>query len=109
MLSAAYAVARWVEYVSGALALIALATIAWRLLKGPDKRVLGPVSMLVATGVICAGTFVFLDTGVEQVRLDSVSSWDLRRIIAVCARMPLSMTSRRTCRLPCGCSRQERR
>jgi hypothetical protein len=77
MLSAAYAVARWVEYVSGALALIALATIAWRLLKGPDKRVLGPVFMLVATGVICAGAFVFLGTGVEQVRLDSVKQLGL--------------------------------
>jgi len=77
MLSAAYTVARWVEYVTGALALIALATIAWRLLKRPHKRVLGPVSMLVATGAICAGTFVFLGTGAEQVRLDNIKQLGL--------------------------------
>jgi|GEM_PF-3315484 len=77
MLSAVYTVARWVEYVSGALALIALATIAWRLLKGPDKRVLGPVTGLVVAGAMCAGMFVFLGTGVEQVRLDSIKQLGL--------------------------------
>lgn len=77
MLSAAYAVARWVEYVSGALALIALVTITWRLLKGPYKPVLGPVCMLVAAGAICAGTFVFLGTAVQQVRLDSIKQLGL--------------------------------
>src|SRR5512142_3072505 len=77
MLSAAYAVARWVEYVSGALALIALVTITWRLLRGPHKRVLGPVCMLVAAGAICAGTFVFLGTAVRQVRLDSIKQLGL--------------------------------
>jgi hypothetical protein len=77
VLSAAYAIARWVEYLSGALALIALATITWRLLKGPHKRVLGPVSMLVAAGAICAGTFVFLGTAVEQVRLDNIKQLGL--------------------------------
>src|SRR2546430_1859355 len=50
MLSAAYAVARWVEYVSGALALAALATITWRLLRGQHKRILGAVSTLVVAG-----------------------------------------------------------
>src|SRR5262245_65752969 len=72
MLSAAYAVARWVEYLTGALALIALAAIAWGLFKRPGKRVFGPVCTLVVAGAICAGMFVFLGTGVEQVRLDSI-------------------------------------
>jgi hypothetical protein len=77
MLSAAYAVARWVEYVTGALALIALAAIAWRLLTGPGKRVFGPVCALVVAGAICAGMFVFLGTRVEQVRLDSIKQLGL--------------------------------
>ena len=77
MLSAAYTVARWVEYASGALAVIALATIAWRLFSRAHKRVLGPVSMLVAAGVICAGSFVFLGTAVEQVRLGSIKQLGL--------------------------------
>ena len=77
MLSAAYTLARWAEYASGALALIAVAAIAWRLLSGPDKRILGPVSLLVAAGVICAGTFVFLGTSVAQVRLDSIKQLGL--------------------------------
>lgn len=77
MLSAAYTVARWVEYASGALAVIAVATITWRLLRRADKRVLGPVSMLVAAGVICAGTLVFLGTAVEQVRLDGIKQLGL--------------------------------
>ena len=77
MLSAAYAVARWVEYVTGALALIALAAIAWRLLTGPGKRVFAPVCALVVAGAICAGMFVFLGTRVEQVRLDSIKQLGL--------------------------------
>lgn len=77
MLSAAYTVARWAEYVSGALALIAAAALTWRLLRGRDKRILGPVSMLVAASVICAGTFAFLGTSVEQVRLGSIKQLGL--------------------------------
>ena len=77
MLSAAYAVARWVEYVSGALALIALAAITWRLLKGRHKRILGPITGVVVAGAICAGMFVFLGTAVQQVRLDSIKQLGL--------------------------------
>jgi hypothetical protein len=77
MLSAAYTAARWVEYVSGALALVALATITWRLLRGPHKRILGAVSMLVVAGAMCAATFAFLGTRVEQVRLDSIKQLGL--------------------------------
>ncbi|HEV8274312.1 MAG TPA: hypothetical protein VGQ26_01245 [Streptosporangiaceae bacterium] len=77
MLSAAYAVARWVEYVSGALALVALATITWRLLRRPHKRILGAVSTLVVAGAMCAATFAFLGTRVEQVRLDSIKQLGL--------------------------------
>jgi hypothetical protein len=72
MLSVAYAMARWLEYVSGALALIALAAVSGRLVKRPRKQILGPTSMLVTAGAICVGMFLFLGTRVVQVRLDSI-------------------------------------
>ncbi len=72
MLSAAYTIAHWAEYVSGTLALLALAAIAWRLRKQPRGPVLGPLCVLVTAAVFCAGTFVFLGTRVQQVRLNSI-------------------------------------
>ena len=77
MLSVAYAIARWVEYVSGALALIALAAITRRLVKRPRQLILGPVSVMLAAGAICVGMFVFLGTRTEQVRLDSIKQLGL--------------------------------
>ncbi len=72
MLSAAYAIARWAEYASGVLALLALAAIGWRLHKQPRGPVLGPLCILVAAAVVCAGTFLFGGTRVQQVRLNSI-------------------------------------
>ncbi len=77
MLSVAYAIARWLEYLGGGLALIALAAITRRLVKRPRQQILGPVSMMVAGGAICVGMFVFLGTRTEQVRLDSIKQLGL--------------------------------
>ena len=72
MLSAAYAVAQWAEYVSGAVALLALAAIAARLRKRPRGLILGPLCVLVIAAVICAGAFAFSGTRMRQVSLNSI-------------------------------------
>ncbi len=72
MLSAAYAVAQWAEYVCGAVALLALAAIATRLRKRPRGLILGPLCVLVSAAVICAAAFVFSGTRVQQVSLNSI-------------------------------------
>jgi hypothetical protein len=72
MLSAVYAVAHWAEYVSGAVALLALAAIATRLRKRPRGLILGPLCVLVSAAVICAGAFVLSGTRVQQVSLNSI-------------------------------------
>jgi len=77
MLSAAYAVAQWAEYVSGAVAVLALATIATRLRKRPRGVILGPFCVLVSAAVICAGAFAFSGTRVQQVSLNSIKQLGL--------------------------------
>jgi hypothetical protein len=72
MLSALYAVATWAVYVAGALALIAILAIIFRLTKQPRKPILGPSIALVIAGALCLGMFAFLRTRVQQVRLDSI-------------------------------------
>lgn len=72
MLSAAYAVAQWTEYVSGAVVLLALAAIATRLRKRPRGLILAPLCVLVSAAIICAGAFVFSGTRVQQVSLNSI-------------------------------------
>ncbi len=72
MLSAAYTVAQWAEYASGAIVLLALAAIAMRLRKRPRGLILGPLCVLVSAAVICAGAFVFSGTRVQQVSLNSI-------------------------------------
>jgi hypothetical protein len=72
MLSAAYTVARWAEYVSGAVVLLALAAIATRLRKRPRGLILGPLCVLVSAAVICAAAFVFSGTRVQQISLNSI-------------------------------------
>jgi len=72
MLSAAYTIAQWVEYVSGAIVLLALAAVATRLRKRPRGLILGPLCVLVCAAVICAGAFVFSGTRVQQVSLNSI-------------------------------------
>ncbi len=77
MLSAAYAVAQWVEYVSGAVALLALAAIAARLRKRPRGLILGPLCVLVSAAIMCAGAFVFSGTRVQQVSLNGIKQLGL--------------------------------
>lgn len=72
MLSAVYAVAQWAEYVSAAVALLALAAMATRLRKRPRGLLLGPLCVLVSSAVICAAAFVFSGTRVQQVSLNSI-------------------------------------
>ncbi len=72
MISAAYTAARWVEYASAAVAVIASSAIIWRVLIRPRKQILAPACILVVAGAIYAATFAFLGTRVEQIRLDSI-------------------------------------
>jgi len=72
MLTALYAVASWAVYVAGALALIAVLAIIFRLRKQPRKPILGPSIALVIAGALCIGMFAFLRTRVQQIRLDSI-------------------------------------
>jgi hypothetical protein len=72
MLSAAYTIAQWAEYVSGAVVLLALAAIAARLRRRPRGLILAPLCVLVSAAVICAGAFVFSGTRVQQVSLNSI-------------------------------------
>ena len=72
MLSAAYALAQWAEYLSGAVALFALAAIATRLRKRPRGLTLGPLCVLAVAAVICAGAFVLSGTRVQQVSLNGI-------------------------------------
>jgi hypothetical protein len=72
MLTAAYTVAQWAEYASGAIVLLALAAVAARLRKRPRGLILGPLCVLVCAAVICAGAFVFSGTRVQQVSLNSI-------------------------------------
>ncbi len=77
MLSAAYTIAQWTEYVSGAVILLALAAIAVRLRKRPRGLILGPLGVLVSAAVICAGAFVFSGTRVQQFSLNSIKQLGL--------------------------------
>jgi hypothetical protein len=72
MLSAAYTVAQWAGYVSGAVVLLALAAIAARLRRRPRGLILGPLCVLVCAAVIFAGAFLFSGTQVQQVSLNSI-------------------------------------
>jgi len=72
MLSAAYEVAQWAEYIGGAVAVLALAAIATRLRKRPRGLILGPLCLLVGAAIIFAGAFAFSGTRVQQVNLNSI-------------------------------------
>jgi hypothetical protein len=72
MLSAAYTVAQWAEYGSGAVVLLALAAVATRLRRRPRGLILAPLCILVCAAVICAGAFVFSSSRVQQVSLNSI-------------------------------------
>ena len=72
MLSAAYTIAQWAAYVSGAVVLLALAAIATRMRRQPRGPILGPLCVLVSAAVICAGTFAFSGTRVQQISLNSI-------------------------------------
>lgn len=72
MLSAAYTLAQWAAYASGAVILLALAAIAARMRKQPNGPILGPLCVLVSAAVICAGAFVFSGTRVQQISLNSI-------------------------------------
>lgn len=72
MLSDAFTVVRWAEYVFGALAVIAIAAVITRLVRKPRRQVLGPVVVLVIAGALTAGSAYFLGTRVVQIKLDSI-------------------------------------
>jgi uncharacterized membrane protein len=72
MLSAAYTVAQWAEYASGAVVLLALAAVATRLRRRPRGLILAPLCILMCAAVICAGAFVFSSSRVQQVSLNSI-------------------------------------
>jgi len=77
MLSAAYALATWVEYLAAGLAVIALVAVAWRLRRPPRKPILGAVFAVVISGALFLGSHKFLGTRITQVRLDSIKQLGL--------------------------------
>ena len=72
MISAAYTAARWAEYTTAAVAVVASSAIIWRILRRPQRQILAPICILVVAGAVCAATFAFLGTRVEQIRLDQI-------------------------------------
>lgn len=74
-----YTIARWTEYVAGALAVLSLITIGVRLIRRPRRPVLQPACAFAITGALCAGMILVLAGRVQQVRLDSIKALGLER------------------------------
>jgi hypothetical protein len=73
MPSFAYTAAQWGEYVSGALAVAALALTAWYLARYRPLRALRALAAAVAAGALFFGSFKVLQGRVEEIRLGSIS------------------------------------
>ncbi len=72
MLSDLYTVAEWALWIFLALAVVALAALVFRLVKQPRERILAPALIFVLTGALCLGSFFFLRTRVETIRLNTI-------------------------------------
>jgi hypothetical protein len=98
VLQSAFTLAQWAEYVTGALALVTLLLIVWRLSRRSHK-VFVPIIALVMTGALCVASFLFLGTRVEQIRLGSITQLGLEthhaglRTNAIIYSAPVSVTA----------------
>ena len=72
MLSAAYAIAKWVEYGAASLVVLALVVVAWWVRSRPRRLIGKGLIALAAAAALCFGTYEFLGTRVQQVKLDSI-------------------------------------
>lgn len=72
MLSATYAMARWVEVGAAALAVLAVIATLWWLRTTTRPSIGRGIIALVVAGGLCLGAYEFLGTRVVQVKLNSI-------------------------------------